>query len=215
MNKEPLTFRQAVEDAALLPLAVLREAFVRRFRSVISPRFTLLRTPAVAPSAPSTSGSQSVVVVTTDETVWGVLGGSDLPAITVGNVMTVTLVTVPVPATRVSEARPVSCAVMDSMDPPVKPVTAQSMGHVTTGGKVRVCVSVRPDGPETAVTFSRLRSFSVLHPALQKPSVGKTTPVSAGFFMRVTDSPAQWSTSVRSGMEAVLRGPSAHRPGVR
>lgn len=50
----------------------------------------------------------------------GVLGGSDLPAITVGNVMTVSLVTVPVPVTQVSEARPVSCAVMDSMDPPVK-----------------------------------------------------------------------------------------------
>lgn len=45
---------------------------------------------------------------------------SALPAVTVVNVTTVTWVTVPVPVTQVLGAWPVNCAMMDSMEPPVK-----------------------------------------------------------------------------------------------
>lgn len=115
--------------------------------------------------------------------VQSVLGGSTLSAVTMVNVMTVTLVTVPVPVRQVSEAQPVSCAVRDSLEPPVKvscwlsflcgvfslqvcsddcsvfqPVTAQSMGHVMMDMKVQVHASVTSDGRDSGVTFSKVSS---------------------------------------------------------
>lgn len=50
------------------------------------------------------------------------------PAITMENVMMVTLVTVPVPVTQVLGVWPVSCAVMDSMEPPVKVSSVGQLG---------------------------------------------------------------------------------------
>lgn len=169
------------------------------------------RTRAVAAPAPSTSGSRRVVMVTTDETVWSVPAASALPAVTVVNVTRVTLVTVPVPVTQASGVWPVSCAVMASMDPPVKPATVQNTGHVTPDEKVQVPASVRPVGLESAVRPSKLRSSSVLRPVRQKPSVGKTTPVCAGPFTKETGSPVQWWTCVRSGTVGVLKEPSVLR----
>ncbi|MEQ2165367.1 hypothetical protein GOODEAATRI_016088 [Goodea atripinnis] len=110
------------------------------------------------------------------------------------NVTTATLVMVPVPAMLVLGARPVRCAGTGSTVPAVKPVTARLTGHVTMDSGGQVCVSVRKDGPENDVMFSKLRCSSALHPALQRPSVRKTTAASVDRFMLVTDSPAQVNT---------------------
>lgn len=66
---------------------------------------------------------------------------SALPAVTVVNVTTVTLVTVPVPVMQVLGAWPVICAVMDSMDPPVKVSSGQTVSCLMSTGFITVCFS--------------------------------------------------------------------------
>ena len=184
-------------------------------------------------------------------------GESARRAVTEENVMTVTLVMVPVPVTQVLRVWPASCVVMDSMEPPVKVNCSDSFlfhvcrfhhpdtflrlfsacncsehgscdaGRKGTGscfcdagwtgercesqqGEFRmtlfllcqhqqylpgsfffdeecvcvcVCVCVR--------VCPQLKSSTVLRPVLQKPSVGRTTPVCVGRFMKEMDSPVQ------------------------
>lgn len=115
--------------------------------------FTCVWEPLWAGSAERSPSSQRVPVA------------SALPAVTMGNVMTVTLVTAPAPVTRVLGAWPASCAVRDSTEQPVQvsgggggvvvpdadpslpqPVTAQNTGHVTADAAVQVPVSATPAG---------------------------------------------------------------------
>lgn len=121
------------------------------------------------------------------DTLWPfqrVLVESTLPAVAMGPVMMVTLVTAPAAVTQVLGEWPVSCAGMDSMELPAKvssdnsflvrlrldadgvssaasqPVTVQNTGHVTVDAEVQVHVSVMPAGRENAVKVTKVSDIT-------------------------------------------------------
>lgn len=126
-------------------------------------------------------------------------GEFSLPAATTGHVTTVTWVTALAPATQVMWAWPVSCAVMGSMELPVKvggdggvrpvavvrdadgaccqPVTVQNTGHVMADSEVQGRVSVMAAGWGNAVKLYKVSGSELRLPHLGLVLVTTSAPV--------------------------------------
>lgn len=170
---------------------------------------------AVALSASSPSGGQSVAVVTLDGTALLVPAALTPLAISEVYVMTDTWAMAPAHVSQGLMVMHASCAAKGSMALLAKLVTALSMGPVMMALKEQACASVMRAGQENTAKHSLLRCIHVRHRVPLKLFASRTTLVFAGLSMKEMDSHVQLWTCVRSGMGVVPKQPSAHKQQTR